>query len=72
MTRRARIWSYGSALGVSIIGGIVVAISSGLGWKAVGWSLFGLGLGAIVLLVFLEIGLSEDRARKEEEKTRSR
>ena len=70
MSRRSRIYSYGSAALVAIIGGIVVAVSGGLGWKAVGWSLFGLGLGAIVLLIFLEIGLSEDRAREAEEKDR--
>jgi uncharacterized membrane protein len=70
MTRRRRYETYGSAVVVAIIGGIVGALASSLVLQAVGWSLFGLALGAIVLLVFLEIGLSEDRAREEEEKGR--
>jgi hypothetical protein len=70
MTRRRRYETYGSAVVVAIIGGIVGALGSSIVLQAVGWSLFGLALGAIVLLVFLEIGLSEDRAREEEEKER--
>ena len=67
MSHRRRYETYGSAAVIALLGGVVGALGSSLVVQAVGWSLFGLGLGAIVLLVFLEIGLSEDRAREEEE-----
>ena len=68
MSRRRRYETYGSAVVVAILGGVVGALAGSLVLQAVGWALFGLALGAIVLLVFLEIGLSEDRARETEEK----
>ena len=68
VSRRRRYETYGSAVVVAILGGVVGALAGSLVLQAVGWALFGLALGAIVLLVFLEIGLSEDRARETEEK----
>ena len=65
MSRRARFLAFGSAAGLILIGGIVGLIIGGYTGEIVGVTLATLGLGAIVLLVFLEIGLSEDRDRGE-------
>jgi hypothetical protein len=70
MTPRRRIQAFGSAVVVAVAGVIcAVAINGTLG-LVIGMSLLGLGLGAVVLLVFLEVGLSEDRERAEEQARR--
>jgi hypothetical protein len=66
MTRRHRIQAFGSAIVVAVVGVICAVAINGTVGLVVGMSLLGLGLGAIVLLVFLEVGLSEDRERAEE------
>jgi hypothetical protein len=70
VAKRTRILTFGLAALVAILGGAIAAAVSGTAGLIVGLSLFGLGLGAIVLLVFLEIGLSEDHAREREEQSR--
>ena len=72
MSTRARIAAYGAAVAL-IAAGIVCdsAISSDVG-QYVGFALIGLGGIAVVSLVFLEIGLSEDRELAEEERRRRR
>jgi hypothetical protein len=72
MTRRQRIVAYGSAAAASVAGGICAAVTSGMTGEVVGWTLVTLGLGAIVLLVFYEVGLSEDRELAKEEAARRR
>jgi hypothetical protein len=72
MTRRQRIVAYGSAAAASVAGGICAVVIPGVTGEVVGWTLVTLGLGAIVLLVFYEVGLSEDRELAKEEAARRR
>jgi hypothetical protein len=72
MTRRQRIVAYGTAAAASVAGGICAAVTSGMAGEVIGWTLVTLGLGAIVLLAFYEIGLSEDRELAKEEAARRR
>jgi hypothetical protein len=67
MTTKARIAAYGSA-GALLVAGIVceAAVNGGAG-QIVGFTLIGLGGITLISLVFLEIGLSEDRERAAEE-----
>jgi len=72
MSARARILAFGSA-GVLVVAGCVCAlVISGLTGQLLTIVLLSLGLGGAVLLVFLEIGLSEDRDRAREEDRRRR
>ena len=70
MTPRARVFAFGSALGLVVIGGLSALVIGGYTGEVVGLTLGSLGLGAVVLLVFLEVGLSEDRERAEDEERR--
>jgi hypothetical protein len=70
MTPRARVLAFGSAAALIVVGGISAAVIGGYTGEIVGLTLSTLGLGAVVLLVFLEIGLSEDRDRAKEEAQR--
>lgn len=67
MTKRRRILSFGLAAVVVVIGIIGAVTLNGHLGTVVGATLITLGCGAVVLLVFLEVGLSEDRAREREE-----
>jgi hypothetical protein len=55
-----------------IAGSICAAVASGRAGQAVGIGLITLGLGAVVLLVFYEVGLSEEKELAREEKRRQR
>ena len=70
MTRRNRFLAYGSSATVAIAGIVCAAISASKTADIVGYTIMTLAFGAIVLLVFYEIGLSEDHAREAEEKER--
>ena len=68
MSRRARIRAYGSAGLVIVIGVLcAVALGGGLG-DALALALVGIGLVVVTSLAFLEVGLSEDRARAIEQR----
>lgn len=72
MTRRGRILAFGSA-GVLVVVG--VACGAAIGGEAGGLLatvLGGLGLVAITGLLFMEVGLSEDRERAREERAKER
>jgi hypothetical protein len=72
VTRVQRIRWYGSAvalMAVGVIGGFVVP---GLVGDIIRLTLLTLGMGWILLLVFYEIGLSEDKARAKEDEERRR
>ena len=72
MTARSRLLAFGTA-GLLVIAGILCAVlSSGLGAQIAAILLLSFGFGGAVLLVFLEVGLSEDRARAREEAERRR
>lgn len=70
MTSRSRILAFGSAGAVAVIGGVSAAVFPGLTGQLLALVLISLGLGAIVLLVFYEVGLSEDKERAAEEARR--
>ncbi|HEX8857225.1 MAG TPA: hypothetical protein VF752_16645 [Thermoleophilaceae bacterium] len=70
MSSRARITSYGSAAAVVLAGALCVIFISGITGQVLGITLITVGLGAVVLLVFFEVGLSEDRELAAEEQRR--
>jgi hypothetical protein len=72
VSARSRLIAFGTA-GVLAVAGIVVAVlTSGTGGQIVAIVLLSIGFGGAVLLVFLEVGLSEDRARAREDAERRR
>ena len=67
VTTRRRWIAYGSAAAVAVAGMACAAVSASKTADIVGYAIMTLAFGAIVLLVFYEIGLSEDRDREAEE-----
>ena len=63
MTTRARIVAFGSAALLVVAGVVLAAAIGGDIGPYLSFALIGLGLVAVVSLVFLEVGLSEDRER---------
>jgi hypothetical protein len=70
MTGRERIRAYGAAAALAVVGGICGFVVPGLVGEIIRLTLITLALGAVLLLVFYEIGLSEDKAREREEEER--
>ena len=70
MARRARIVAYGSAAALVVAGALSVALIGGLLGQVLAIALITLGLGGALLLLFYEVGLSEDRERAREQKRR--
>jgi hypothetical protein len=70
MTPRARVLSFGSAAALVVAGAICAALIGGSTGGAVAIALITLGLGAGLLLIFLEVGLSEERDLANEEAKR--
>jgi hypothetical protein len=68
VSRRARILAYGSAGLLVVAGGLSGALVHGLTGDVLLIALEMIGLGGALLLVFLEIGLSEDREREKEQR----
>src|SRR5947209_9500068 len=72
MTKRGRILSFGSAALLVLAGAIGAAAVSGTVGQVMALALISLGLVLATGLVFLEVGLSEDRDRAlEEERERA-
>jgi hypothetical protein len=72
MSRRSRVVGFGSAALLVVVGGVSAAVfSPGLG-EDLALVLISLGAILAVSLVFLEVGLSEDRERAREEAERAR
>src|SRR4051794_21672173 len=63
MAPRARAFAYGAAAALVAAGGLSAGFVPGTIGGAVGFSMITLGLEAAVMLVFYEVGLSEDRER---------
>jgi hypothetical protein len=63
MSPRARLLSFGGAAATVVFGAIAGIAIGGISGGAVAIALISLGAIAIVSLVFLEVGLSEDRDR---------
>ena len=68
MASRPRVLAFGSAAALVVVGSICFVLVDGLIGELLAIALITLGLGAVVLLAFLEVGLSEERdlARKEQ------
>jgi hypothetical protein len=64
MTRRARVVAYGCAVLLIVAGAVCAAAVGGQTGEVLALVLIGLGFVALTGLVFLEIGLSEDRERE--------
>jgi hypothetical protein len=64
-----RILSFGSAAFAVILGSVLTSFWHGVTGEAVSLSLMGSGGVAFVSLVFLEVGLSEDRDRERTRRT---
>jgi hypothetical protein len=67
---RTRVLAFGSAAALVVAGSICAALVGGLTGEVLAIALITLGLGAVVLLLFLEVGLSEERELASEEKRR--
>jgi hypothetical protein len=63
VSRRWRISAYGAAGALVIAGVACAALVPGTTGQVLAMALIGVGLVGVVSLVFLEIGLSEDRER---------
>lgn len=70
MSRRSRIWGFGSAAALLVLGVAAAAAVRGTVGGLLATVLVGLGLILAVALVFLEVGLTEDRERAREERAR--
>jgi hypothetical protein len=69
---RTRVRVYGSVLAAIVAGGLCRVLIGGFAADLAAITVISLGLGAIVLLVFYEVGLSEDREREREDAARAR
>ena len=67
MAPRLRILAFGSAFALAAVGGVCAVLVGGLTGELLTIILVSVGLGGAVLLVFLEVGLSEDRERARNE-----
>jgi hypothetical protein len=67
---RPRVLPFGSAAALVVAGSICAALVDGSTGEVLAIALITVGLGAIVLLMFLEVGLSEDRELAREDKRR--
>jgi uncharacterized membrane protein len=67
---RARVLAFGSAAALVVAGAICAVLVGGLTGQVLAIALITLGLGAVVLLLFLEVGLSEERELAREERRR--
>lgn len=72
MTTRTRIVAYGLTGLLVVAGAVCAAIFSSETGQLAGFSLIGVGLILATGLVFLEVGLSEDRERAREQQARER
>jgi hypothetical protein len=70
VTPRARTLAFGSGAALVAAGAICAVVVAGLTGEVLAIALITLGLGAVVLLLFLEVGLSEERELAMEERRR--
>jgi F0F1-type ATP synthase assembly protein I len=69
--RRAARRRFIAPIVIAVIGVVIGVATDGVA-QIVGWGLFAVALTIAISLVFLEVGLSEDRARAAEEAERAR
>ncbi len=72
VSSRSRILAFGSAAALVLAGVAGEALLGGLAGEILAVVLVSAGLGGAVLLLFLEVGLSEDRERAHEQERRRR
>jgi hypothetical protein len=72
VTRKQRIVAYGTGGAIALAGVLCGVFVSGEAGQLLAIVLLSIGLGGIVLLVFFEVGLSEDRERAAEDARRAR
>ena len=70
MTRRSRVLGFGSCAVLVAAGSVCAVLVDDFTGEVLTLALVGLGLVGAVVLVFLEIGLSEDRQRARDEERR--
>lgn len=66
MTRRSRVFSFGPAAGLVIVGLLCGVVIGGALGQVLALVLIGVGLVAAVSLIFYEVGLTEDHERARE------
>jgi hypothetical protein len=69
---RGRLLAFGSAGALVVAGAICAALVGGAAGEVLTIVLISAGLGGALLLVFLEVGLSEERELERERKQRER
>jgi hypothetical protein len=67
---RTRVLAFGSAAALVVAGSICIIVFDGVIGELLAIGLITLGLGAVVLLAFLEVGLSEERDLAREQRRR--
>jgi hypothetical protein len=73
VSSRARVLAFGSAGALVLAGALCLALIAGIVGQVLAIALISVGLAGAVLLVFFEVGLSEDRERSaREERLRRR
>ncbi|MBV8990981.1 MAG: hypothetical protein JO372_20700 [Solirubrobacterales bacterium] len=70
MSKRSRLLAFGSAGALVLVGVVCGVVVGGGTGQVLALVLIGLGLVAATSLVFLEVGLSEDRERAREDRRR--
>jgi len=70
MAPRSRLWAFGTAGVLVLAGGLCAALVEGVTGEVLTIVLISGGLAAALLLVFLEIGLGEERDLDAEERRR--
>ena len=72
MPRRTRIVAFGLAGALAVVGVLCGVLIDGLAGQVLAIALISFGVGGALLLVFYEVGLSEDHEREREERARRR
>jgi hypothetical protein len=67
MARRTRALAFGSAAALVVAGGLCAVLIDGVIGEVLAITLATVELGGALLLLFLEVGLSEDRDRAADE-----
>ena len=70
MAPRTRRLAFGTAAVLIVAGFAAIPLSHGVTGDVIGFAAFAIGLIAAIALVFLEVGLSEDRQRAEDAERR--
>jgi hypothetical protein len=69
---RSRTLAFGALAALVVLGGLCAVLVGGVTGEILTIALVSAGLAGAVLLVFLEVGLSEDRERARDEERRRR